>query len=157
MALLSWSNQYLIGNDLIDAEHEELFRLINDFHSRWLDAHNRQDIAKVFNQLVVYAEMHFQHEEKIMEDAGYPKLAEHQQIHETMIETIFQLQKSYEEANLHLEMNTMKFVKSWLVGHILENDYVFRDFLSRRKTSTAMSTDESSHDTPTIEGATDVS
>ena len=40
MALLSWSKQYLIGDDLIDAEHEELFRLINDFHSRWSAAHN---------------------------------------------------------------------------------------------------------------------
>ena len=60
MALLSWSSQYLIGNDLIDTEHQELFRLVNDFHSRWLEAHNRHDIAKVFNQLVVYAEMHFQ-------------------------------------------------------------------------------------------------
>ncbi len=133
MALLSWSNQYLIGNDLIDTEHQELFRLINDFHSRWLELHNRHDIAKVFNQLVVYAELHFQHEEKIMEDASYPKLAEHQQIHEAMIDTIFQLQKSYEEANLNLEMNTMKFVKSWLVSHILENDYLFRDFLARKK------------------------
>jgi len=135
MALLSWSNQYLIGNDLIDTEHEELFRLVNDFHNRWLEAHNRQDIAKVFNQLVVYAETHFRHEETIMEDAGYPRLAEHQQIHEDMIDTIFQLQKSYEEANLRLEMDAMKFVKSWLVGHILENDYLFRDFLARKKSS----------------------
>ena len=133
MALLSWSKQYLIGNDLIDTEHEELFRLINDFHSRWSAAHNRQDIAKVFNQLVVYADLHFQHEEKIMDEANYPKLAEHQQIHESMIDTIFRLQKSYEEANLHLEMDTMKFVKSWMVGHILENDYLFRDFLARKK------------------------
>ena len=135
MALLSWSKQYLIGNELIDTEHEELFRLINDFHSRWSAAHNRQDIAKVFNQLVVYAELHFQHEEKIMDEAGYPKLAEHQQIHEDMIDMIFRLQKSYEEANLRLEMDTMKFVKSWLVGHILENDYLFRDFLARKKNS----------------------
>lgn len=50
-----------------------------------------------------------------------------------MIDTIFQLQKSYEENDFHLEMNTMKFVKSWLVGHILENDYLFRDFLAHKK------------------------
>ena len=35
MALLSWTDQYLIGNDLIDTEHKELFRLINDFHTHW--------------------------------------------------------------------------------------------------------------------------
>ncbi len=135
MALLSWSDQYLIGNDTIDAEHRELFRLLNDFHTRWVDAHNRQDIARVLNQLIAYAQIHFQHEEKIMADAGFHKLAEHQQIHEAMIDTIFALHKSYEEGNLHLEMDTMKFLKSWLVGHILDNDYIFRDFLARRKSS----------------------
>lgn len=135
MALLSWSNQYLIGNELVDAEHEQLFRLLNDFHTRWVDAHDRQDIAKVLNQLIVYAQLHFRHEEKIMADTCFPKLAEHQQIHEAMVDTIFHLQKSYEEANLRLEMDTMKFVKSWLVGHILENDYLFRDFLARKKSA----------------------
>ncbi len=133
MALLSWSDQYLIGNDTIDDEHKELFRLINDFHTHWVEAHNRQDIAKVLNQLIVYAQMHFQHEEKIMEDAGYPKLAQHQQIHESLIDMIFKLHKDFMEGNLHLEMDTMRFVRSWLLEHILENDYIFRDFLARSK------------------------
>ena len=132
MALLSWSNQYLIGNDLIDAEHEELFKLVNAFHTRWAEAHTRQDIAKILNQLIVYAEMHFRHEETIMGDAGFPKLEGHQKIHEAMIDSIFRLQQSYEDGNLRLEMDTMKFVKAWLVEHILENDYLFRDFLARK-------------------------
>lgn len=132
MALLSWSNQYLIGNDLIDAEHEELFTLVNAFHTRWAEAHTRQDIAKILNQLIVYAEMHFRHEEQVMRDTGFPKLEQHQTIHETMIDAIFRLQQSYEDGNLHLEMDTMKFVKAWLVEHILENDYLFRDFLARK-------------------------
>ena len=135
MALLSWSNQYLIGNEIIDAEHQELFSLINTFHSLWMEKHARQDIAKVLNQLIVYAQMHFRHEEKIMSDAGYPKLDQHQQIHEAMIDTIFKLQQSYEDKNLHVEMDTMKFVKSWLIEHILQNDYLLRDFLSHKKTS----------------------
>ena len=135
MALLSWSDQYLIGNDIIDTEHKELFRLINDFHTHWLEAQDRRDIARVLNQLISYAQMHFQHEEKIMEAAGYPKLAQHQKIHEALIDSIFQLHKSYSEGNLHLEINTMKFVRNWLIEHILKNDYLFRDFLSRQKSS----------------------
>lgn len=135
MALLSWSNQYSIGDDVIDSEHEELFRLINDFHNRWQEAHNRQDIARVFNQLVAYAEIHFRHEETIMETNGFPMLEEHKLVHENMVETIFQLHRSYMEENLNLEVSTMKFVRAWLLEHILENDYRFRDFLARKKSS----------------------
>lgn len=142
MALLSWSNQYLIGNDLIDTEHEELFRLINNFHSLWMEKQNRQDIARVLNQLIAYAQMHFQHEEVIMEEAGYPKLAEHQKIHEDMIEKIFELHTSYAEGNLRLEIETMKFVKSWLLEHILVNDYMFRDYLARKQNSSEEATPE---------------
>ena len=40
MALLSWSNQYLLGNEPIDSQHEELFRLINAFHDHWLASPN---------------------------------------------------------------------------------------------------------------------
>ena len=94
----------------------------------------------MLNQLIVYVQMHFRHEENIMEAAGYPKLAQHQQIHEAMIDTIFKLQQSYEDKNLHLEMDTMKFVKSWLIEHILQNDYLFRDFLSHKKASDSNAT-----------------
>lgn len=135
MALLSWSNQYLIGNEIIDTEHQELFILINTFHSLWVEKHAHQDIAKVLNQLIVYTQLHFRHEENIMKAAGYPNLSQHQQVHEEMIDTIFALQKSYEDKNLHLEMDTIKFVKSWLIDHILQNDYLFHNFLLHKKTS----------------------
>ena len=135
MALLSWSNQYAIGDDVIDTEHEELFRLINDFHNRWMEAHDRQHIARVFNQLVAYAEMHFRHEETIMETHGFPKLEEHKALHEHMVETIFNLHRAYMEESLNIEVSTMKFVKAWLLEHILENDYRFRDFLARKKSA----------------------
>ena len=133
MALLSWSPQYSIGNDLIDTEHEELFRLINAFHDLWQEKRDRQSIAVLLNQLIAYAEMHFQHEEVIMLDAGFPRLAEHQQIHESMVETIFKLRQTFEQDDNHLEMNAMKFIKAWLVEHIIQNDYLFRDFLARQK------------------------
>lgn len=135
MALLSWSDQYLIGDLTIDTEHKELFQLVNAFHDNWIEKRNVQDIAKVLNQLVVYVQMHFRHEEIIMEKAAYPKLDEHKQIHESMVDTIFRLCQSFEDKNLHLEMETMKFVKAWLVDHILQNDYQFRDFLARKKST----------------------
>ena len=43
--------------------------------------------------------------------------------------------RSYSEGNLNLEINTMKFVRNWLIEHILKSDYLFRDFLKRQKSS----------------------
>ena len=47
--------------------------------------------------------------------------------------SIFNLRQSFEEHHDHLEMNTMRFIKAWLVEHIIQNDYLFRDYLARRK------------------------
>ena len=135
MTLLSWTGEYAIGNDLIDDEHQELFRLINAFHDTWIERRDQRAIAPLLNQLIAYAEMHFQHEEAIMRDAGFPKLAEHHEIHAAMVETVFALRLSFEQASSRLEMDTLKFVKSWLLEHIIRNDYLFRDFLARQKTS----------------------
>jgi hemerythrin len=137
MALLSWSTQYAIGNELIDNEHQELFRRINDFHDHWIERREAQAIAVLLNQLIAYAEMHFQHEEAIMRDAGFPRLEEHQAVHEAMVVTIFRLRQIFEQNNGRIEMETIKFVKSWLIEHIVRNDYLFRDFLARRKIDVA--------------------
>ncbi len=133
MAFLSWSEAYLIGNLTIDTEHKELFRLINSFHDRWQVACDHREIASLLSQLVAYAEMHFQHEEAIMAEKEYPRLEDHQRIHEAMFEKIFQLRQALEKQDTHLEMETIKFVKNWLVEHIVQSDYLFRDHLRRNK------------------------
>lgn len=132
MALLSWSDAYAIGNALIDSEHRELFRLVNAFHDHWQEKRDQRSIAPLLNQLVAYAEMHFQHEEGIMGDAGYPKLPEHRRGHEAMVDTIFRLCKALEQGDERVEMDTVKFIKNWLLDHIVSNDYLFRDFLARQ-------------------------
>ena len=141
MALLSWSNEYAIGNAQIDGEHQELFRLINAFHDHWLAQHEAQAIAALLSRLIAYTEMHFQHEEAIMDDAGYPRLAEHQGQHEAMVDTIFKLRLALEQNHERLEMETMRFVKNWLLEHIVRNDYLFRDFLARQKAPAAPEVD----------------
>ena len=67
-----------------------------------------------------------------MAAAGYPNLDQHQHIHEALIDSIFQLHQSYSEGNVHLEIDTMKFVRNWIIGYILKNDYLFRDFLKQK-------------------------
>lgn len=133
MALLSWNDQYLIGDTTIDEEHKTLFRLINDFHTHWSEKRDRKDIARVLSQLIQYGELHFQDEERIMAQADYPALDNHHQVHEKLIEEIFKLNEELMEQSQLLERDVTKFLKQWLVDHIVHNDYEFRDFLIRKR------------------------
>lgn len=133
MALLSWNDQYLIGQATIDEEHKMLFRLINDFHSHWSEQRDRKDIARVLSQLIQYGELHFQDEERIMAQEGYPELESHRRIHEKLIEEIFKLNEELAGKSPLLERDITKFLKQWLVDHIVHNDYEFRNFLIRKR------------------------
>lgn len=133
MALLSWNDQYLIGQSTIDDEHKTLFRLINDFHTHWSENRDRKDVARVLNQLIQYGELHFQDEERIMAQEGYPELESHCAIHEKLIDEIFKLNEELADQSRLLERDITKFLKQWLVDHIVHNDYEFRNFLIRKR------------------------
>lgn len=133
MAFLSWHDQYLIGESTIDAEHKQLFGLINDFHTQWLELRNRQQAALLMNRLMQYAESHFQHEENLMAAAGYPDLTRHAETHFGLTQTLFDLYAELVECDQRLEHDLLKFLKSWLVEHIVRCDYEFRDYLRQRQ------------------------
>jgi hemerythrin-like metal-binding protein len=130
MALLNWNRGYLIGNAQIDSDHQHLFDLINSFHYAFIQNRDRLGILRILNGLVQYAEEHFQREEAMMADRGYPELEAHQQIHAGLFETIFQLQTKLEEASVKMEKETVDFLRHWLTDHIAEHDTAFARFLA---------------------------
>jgi len=131
VALLNWKSDYVVGNAQIDADHHHLFDLINEFHYVFSQNHNRIEIARVLNNLVKYCEEHFQREEALMSQHGYPGLAEHQAIHAELFETLFTLQSKFEDGSIKMEKETIEFLRHWLTDHIAEHDMKFGRFLGK--------------------------
>ncbi len=132
MALLNWKPDYLLGNVPIDSDHRHLFDLINSFHYAFIQNRERKEILRLLNSLVKYSEEHFQREEKMMADHGYPGLERHRDIHAGLFETIFVLQARLEEASIKMEKETIAFLGTWLTDHIAEEDRAFGRFLARQ-------------------------
>lgn len=130
MSLLNWNRAYVVGNAQVDSDHQTLFDLINSFHFAYVQNRDRTEILRLLNDLVKYAEEHFQREEKMMAAAAYPGLEQHQQIHAELFETIFVLQTKLEEASIKMEKETVEFLRHWLTDHIAEHDKEFGRFLA---------------------------
>lgn len=133
MTMLSWHDQYLIGDWTIDEQHKMLFKLINDFHTHWLEARDPKEIALLLNKLIQYCEHHFASEEAIMEKEGFPKLEQHLQDHDKLAKTIFALNEEFVHRREMASSDVQKFCKHWLVDHIVNSDYEFRDYLALKK------------------------
>lgn len=129
MTFLSWSDQYLLGNSTIDSEHRELFQQISRFHDLWKQRQSPEELSKCFADLVAFIGIHFRHEEAIMKQANFPHLEEHRFLHRMMLESVQELQQAYEKKTYRLEEDTMRYLKNWLIEHIMERDHQLREFL----------------------------
>ena len=132
MTLLSWRSDYRVGINVIDSEHQALFDLINDFHDKYAGGDTHGQLLGVLNRLVAYAEAHFQHEETLMREIGYPHLAEHQQMHEQLYSSIFALNEKLSQHGATMNADTLRFLKTWITGHILQEDLSIGELLERK-------------------------
>lgn len=143
MAFLSWRNQYRVGVADIDQEHRYLFELINEFHDSHRGGADAQALAQILNRLVQYAEEHFRHEEESMRESEYPLHAEHCALHEALYMTLFRLSEELAAGSLRIDRDTHRFLRNWLVEHILKHDLAFGDYFARRAKAMANGEQES--------------
>lgn len=70
------------GNVLIDGEHRELFRMINDLQDACAQGKGRERIASSAKFLVDYVHKHFGDEEALQKRTNYSSYPLHFQFHE---------------------------------------------------------------------------
>ena len=132
MILLSWRENYQVGIPLIDAEHKYLFSLINEFHDEYRSGDTHRQLLLVLNRLVAYAEEHFQHEEALMQEIGYPRIERQQDLHGKLFSSIFALNEKLSLDGAKADAETLRFLKHWILEHILKEDMDIGDFLRRK-------------------------
>ena len=124
--MIKWSDKYLLGVDLIDEQHKELFRIAGEAYDLlknefYLDKYDR--VVKLIEELKQYAVFHFETEEKYMMEIGYKKFFSHKVIHNEFIEEVngIDLEKMDENQEEYLA-SIIQFVVDWIEQHILKMD-----------------------------------
>lgn len=123
---LAWRDEYNIGVDTIDREHQRLFKIISklfafsdeDKKSQWAC----QEGIKYFKD---HAVKHFAEEEKYMESIGYAGLEVHRHLHEGFRnKTLPALEKELEEMDYCTNSvdHFLGVCAGWLIGHTLTED-----------------------------------
>ena len=122
MAFISWRSDYEIGVRQVDAEHRKLFDMVNEYYDKHLHGSDRKEIERILNGLVAYAEEHFQNEEAIMEECGYPRLEDHRKQHADLFTSIFAITERLLNEPAKADRETLSFLKKWLRDHIVQDD-----------------------------------
>ena len=127
MELIKWSEKYSVNNFLIDSQHKKLIDIINELHTAMKVARGSEIMQTIFDELIWYTREHFRTEEQIMLKFNYSGYNEHKAEHEKLTEKVLKLQKDFKEGKALITMETMTFLKSWLIDHIEGTDKKYKD------------------------------
>lgn len=126
MTIIEWSNDFKIGEDEIDKEHWGLFALIHDLGDKLAGGASEDSVAVTIEALVAYVDVHFDHEERLMQETGYPGFAAHKKAHEALAKRVAELKEDLRRAPNTFDYSAlMEFLSNWLSQHIIKLDMEF--------------------------------
>jgi hemerythrin len=120
--MFEWSNNYSVGINSIDAQHQNLFAMGRELHTAMSNGQGKASLAKILDRLVQYTNAHFAHEERLMRLADYPDLAAHVAEHGALTRKVLQFQKDFDAGRVAMSIQLLQFLKEWLSHHIKESD-----------------------------------
>jgi hemerythrin len=125
-AFIVWSPFYSVGHPDLDGEHKQIIAMINDLFAA-LDHGNPQAvILGLLDRLLKYTQTHFDHEENVMRECGYPDLEQHQFLHDALRQKTVQLRADFNPA---AGPDLLRFLKQWWIDHIQGEDKKYAPYL----------------------------
>ena len=119
-----WDESYVLGNEKVDAQHRQLFDLVNSLVYFCEDGTDKEKIEDSLNFLVNYTVQHFNDEEVLQVECNFPEYKLHKNMHEDFKVTVGELVQRFNEcgSTTKLGSDIKTIVVKWLVDHILTED-----------------------------------
>lgn len=134
-----WNERLKIGVKEIDEQHEELFMRFNSLLET-VRSNNEKElrvkkIIETLDFLTEYVVIHFDAEEKLQNEMGYPERVIHQKLHEKFKNDVIVFKTKLTETNFDedvIQWFTGK-LSAWLINHVADDDQHIADFILKKK------------------------
>lgn len=118
--LIKWVSTFSCGIQMVDDQHKELVKLINDMfnHVSGNEQEEREYFKSIVHKMLDYVKLHFQTEEKLMLLTKFPGYREHKEAHDSFALHTISVIKNYTGNNRLTLLDITKFLKDWVLSHI---------------------------------------
>lgn len=130
MSLMHWNDNYSVGVGSIDADHKKLVGMVNDLFDGVKEGKGVGAVGQILDGLIAYTVEHFDREERYFAQTGYPDTAAHKAEHEDLKKQVLEIQAKFRAGNSAVTMETMSFLKNWLINHIQGSDKKYGSHLN---------------------------
>ena len=131
---VQWTPDLSVGVELIDNQHKELFRRVNDLLEASSQGRGKEEIGRLIQFLADYVVTHFAAEERTMARYGYSGLSAHRAEHNKFVRDFTDLAQSYQVGGVSssLVITLQSKVVGWLINHIGKSDKVLGAFIQQQ-------------------------
>ena len=121
---IAWKADLATGDERVDAQHKNIFKLLNDLVAACADGSDIPMLKDTLNFLAEYTVRHFADEEVLQKQYGYPDYERHKKLHDDFKVTVGELVKQFGKSGSSAELSAAvnKVVVKWLVTHIMCED-----------------------------------
>jgi hemerythrin-like metal-binding protein len=128
--IVSWNEERMsTGVSSVDAQHRELIQRINELHADCVAGKAREELMEHLNFLGNYAQSHFAHEEKVMEEHRCPARGQNKAAHAKFLKDYEQVVATVKAsgASTKVALLLKRMLGDWLTSHICRIDTSLRN------------------------------
>lgn len=126
---ISWDPKYKIGIPVIDAQHEHLVKLCNDFYQSLLKNNDHELyhslVKETLETCLKYASTHFKEEERLMLASNFSGYKEHKASHDAFTEKCEVTYAGIENLPVAEAIKFARFLYDWVRNHIAYEDKLY--------------------------------
>lgn len=125
---MKWTQALATGHQIIDEQHRGLFQCLAELETATAEQRTLLAVYSI-TRLKHYVREHFETEEVVMKQSGFPKLEEHLAEHEKFRAKMTDLQGKAIVLDVSAEM--VEFLTDWLLNHIAKSDLEYVPYLKK--------------------------
>lgn len=129
---VEWQPSYSVGNPVLDEQHQKLLTLCKKAVLCMSD--NSPDGVRLFHDILSelsdYVRTHFQTEEALMKECGYPQLVQHQRDHDKYHDRLTDFLVRAGRGDINRD-GLHHYLSHWWSDHILGSDMQYVDAIKR--------------------------
>jgi len=133
--MIEWNDSLSLGIDEIDRQHRELVRRFNKFAEAVNHGYTKESLVEMLYFMGSYADYHFESEERLMRNVGYPGIASHILIHKEFLGKQFWLYEGSHFGDLDVARETVDFLEKWITEHVAVEDKKIGEYVARHPVS----------------------
>ena len=124
---VQWSDQYLIGIDIIDEQHRQLIETVNQLIVVPEGVDESVYVEEATLEMLSYAMYHLRTEEAILQKHNFPDYTEHKAEHSKFVHHMNEM--IHNQKDMLQRVKLLEYLVPWITQHIFVDDMVYRSYL----------------------------